>query len=87
MTPFYYIDGPWKDLTQHSDFRPTLLKTGEIYYKYTFAKKIELGILFTDIASINPNLQELKIEDGIPFYIRLERETTLRAVPPGGEIG
>ena len=86
MTPFYYIDGTWKGRTELSDFRPTRLPTGETYFKYTFAMKCNFGILYTDIASINLELKELKIEEKIPFYIRSKQETTLKPVPSNGRI-
>lgn len=86
MTPFYFIDGPLKGTSQDSDFRPTLVNTGEIYYKYTFAKRTDIGILFTDIASVNPQLRELQIHEKIPFYIKQEQDMVINAVLPGGEI-
>ena len=69
MIPFYCIDGPLKGERITSDFRPTEISTGEIYYKHTFVIH-EPKLMFTDIASVQKELKELEVNSNLPFYFR-----------------
>ena len=83
MTQFYFIDGPLKGSLQLSDFRQTYVTSGEIYYKYTFARRIDDSILYIDIASLDSNLRTLIVTEDMPFHIRTD-SLVLNRLPPNG---
>ena len=86
MISFYCIDGPRKTHPILSDFRTSILPSGETYYKFTFAIKTDLGVLYADIASIDPDRKTIEITEDIPFHIRTQDNKTIPALPLNGVV-
>lgn len=86
MPIFYVIDGPLKDtLLMSLDFRPTEHER-VIYHKHTLAMRSGVGVIYTDIASVEKEPKEMDITDNIPVYIRAEKPLTLKPVSENGKI-
>ena len=85
MIQFYCIDGSKKRTHIESDFRPTILSSGEVYYKQTFAIRFGHLVLYADIASTT-ELSSLEINENFPLFIRKGSDLTLISLPITGEV-